>query len=116
MANGDVTSWRAKPKLHLMQELIEHQCLEARGPCGYRTYKDESWGAWLAKVAMRRGGKKVASSLALSVISKFRHMLHPQKLWKHVWGWMGLPRCSKVLLLWVLSKGPTKSWVLNKGP
>ena len=61
------TSWRVKPNLHLMQELIEYQRLEARAPCEYWTYKDESWGAWLAKVAMRRGGKQIASSLALSV-------------------------------------------------
>ena len=79
MANGDVTSWRVKPKLHLMQELIEYQCLEAGAPCEYWTYKDESWGAWLAKVAMRRGGKTSASSLALSVINRFRYMLHQQK-------------------------------------
>ena len=70
-----MTSWRVTPQLHLMQELIEYQCLEAGRPCEYWASKDESWGAWLAKVAMGRGGKKVASSLALSVINK----LHPQK-------------------------------------
>ena len=35
-------------------------------PCGYWAYKDKSWGAWLAKVAMRRRGKKGVPSLALS--------------------------------------------------
>ena len=37
-------------------------------------------GARLAKVGMRRGGKKVASSLALSVINRFRYMLHQPKV------------------------------------
>ena len=55
VANGDVTSWRVTPQLHLMQELIEYQCLEAGPPCEYRTSRDERWGARLAKVAMRRG-------------------------------------------------------------
>ena len=55
VAKGDVTSLRVKPKLQLMQELIEYQCLEAGSPCEYWTSKDESWGARLAKVAMRRG-------------------------------------------------------------
>ena len=27
-------------------------------PCEFWAYKDESWGAWLAAVAMRRGGRK----------------------------------------------------------
>ena len=45
VATGDVTSWRVKPKLHLMRELIEYQCLEAGPPCEYWTYKDEGWGA-----------------------------------------------------------------------
>ena len=44
VANGDVTSWRVKPKLHLMQELIERQCLEAVAPCECWASKDESWG------------------------------------------------------------------------
>ena len=79
VANGDVTSCKAKPKLHFTQELIEYKCLEAGGPCECWTYKGESWGAWLAKVAMRRGGKEVVSSLALSVINRFRYMLHEQK-------------------------------------
>jgi hypothetical protein len=35
MAQGDVMSWRCKPKVHLMQELIEYQCLVAGSPCEY---------------------------------------------------------------------------------
>ena len=79
VANGDVANWRAKPKLHLMQEFVEYPCLEAGPPGVYWTYKHESWGAGLAKVTMRIGGKEVVSSLALSVANRFRYMLHQQK-------------------------------------
>ena len=79
VANADVTGWRVTPQLHFMQELIEHQCLETGAPCQCWTYKDESGGAWLGKVAMKRGAKTVASSLAVSVINRFRYRLHQQK-------------------------------------
>ena len=42
------------------------------------TSKDETGGAWLGKVAMRRGAKTVASPLAASVINRFRYRLHQQ--------------------------------------
>ena len=69
-------------------------------PHEYWTSKDESCGAWLAKVAIKRCCKKVASTLALSVINRFRYMLHQMT---NVWGWMGLPHCSEVFLFWVLN-------------
>ena len=74
MPNADVTAWRVTPQLHFMQELMGYPCLEAGAPCETWTYKDESWGAWLAKVAKRQ-----ERCLALSVINKFRYMLHQQK-------------------------------------
>ena len=51
----------------------------SRPPYESWTYKDESWGAGLAKVTMRIGGKEVVSSLALSVTNRLRYMLHQQK-------------------------------------
>ena len=80
-------------------------------PREYRTSKDESCGAWLAKVAIKRCCKKVASSLALSVINKFRYMLHQMT---NVWGWMGLPHCSEVFLFWVLNKVVCKQPCLSR--
>ena len=65
---GDPYRWRTKPKLHLMEEFVEYQSVQKGAPCKYWTYKDESWGAWLAKVSMRRGGKKVACSLSLNCV------------------------------------------------
>jgi len=58
LANGDLVRWRTKPKIHLMEELIEYQTIELGAPCEYWTYKDESWGMWLSNVTARRGGQK----------------------------------------------------------
>ena len=63
---GEGTRWRTKPKVHLMEELIEYQTVEHCSPCEYWTYKDESWGMWLSHVTARRGGKNTAWGRALS--------------------------------------------------
>jgi hypothetical protein len=74
---GDTLSWRVKPKLHLMQELLEYQCEEGDNPSLFWTYMDESWGGVLATAGSRRGGAKLASSTALNVIQRFRAMTRP---------------------------------------
>jgi len=33
LANGDLVRWRTKPKIHLMEELIEYQTIELGAPC-----------------------------------------------------------------------------------
>ena len=76
LAQGDVLAWRCKPKVHLMQELIEYQSHAAGSPCTYWTYKDETWGGWVSRACMRRGGKKTATSVAYSGIKRFRYMMH----------------------------------------
>ena len=76
LAKGDAVSWRCKPKVHLMEELIEYQCVVAGAPCEYWTYKDETWGAWVSKACMRRGGKKTATNVAYSGIRRFRYLMH----------------------------------------
>ena len=40
---GDCTRWRTKPKVHLMEELVEYQTVEHGSPCEYWTYKDARW-------------------------------------------------------------------------
>ena len=76
LAQGDVMAWRCKPKVHLMQELIEYQSHVAGSPCEYWTYKDETWGGWVSRACMRRGGKKTATNVAYSGIKRFRYMMY----------------------------------------
>ena len=79
VANGNTYSWRVKPKLHLMQELIEYQSQQSGSPCQCWTYKDKSWGAWLAAASMRRGGGKTAWVVALSSLLRFRYIMHKEE-------------------------------------
>jgi len=76
MVHGDFLSWRCKPKLHLMQELIEYQSLVAGSPCEYWCYKDETWGGWLSRACMRRGGMKSATNVAYDGIQRFRYLMY----------------------------------------
>ena len=76
LAKGDAVNWRCKPKVHLMQELIEYQCALVGSPCEYWTYKDETWGAWVSRACMRRGGMKSATNVAYSGIRRFRYLMH----------------------------------------
>ena len=73
-ANGDDLSWRCKPKLHLMQELLEYTSPYAGPPSLYWTYLDEDCGARLAETAARRGGAKNPRSTAFNVVARFRAM------------------------------------------
>lgn len=72
IANNDILSWRAKPTLHMFQELIQFIGPEFGSPRHFWTYLDESWGGWLSRVATRRGGPKFAASCALNMINKYR--------------------------------------------
>ena len=71
-AQGDELSWRVKPKLHMMQELIEYLGPELGSARFFWTYQDESWGGWLSNTAARRGGPKHASTVALGLLSRWR--------------------------------------------
>jgi hypothetical protein len=68
----DEVSWRSKPKLHLLQQLLEYTALEAGSPSRYWTYIDESWGGWLATTGGRRGGANNPSQVSLNLIQRFR--------------------------------------------
>jgi hypothetical protein len=77
LENGNTLAWRIKPKLHLLVELVEFQCVEGDSPSTFWTYMDESWGSTLATAGSRRGGAKWAHSTALNVIQRFRCMTTP---------------------------------------
>jgi len=51
IARGNDLSWRCKPKLHMMEELICFIGPEFGSPRNFWTYQDESWGGWLANAA-----------------------------------------------------------------
>jgi hypothetical protein len=69
----NVTAWVMKPKVHLMEELLEFQSVQNKiSPRATWTYKDESWNGVLAKMASRRGGVKTPTSVAHATISKYR--------------------------------------------
>lgn len=68
--------WKRKPKLHLLQELLEYDCVQSQqSPKTFWTYLDERWGGEVAKIASRRGGKKTASLIAVSLIHRYRALL-----------------------------------------
>ena len=73
---GECTRWRTKPKVHLMEELIEYQTVEHGSPCEYWTYHDETWGMWLPHVTARRGGKTTSWGMAFSSMVRFRYTMH----------------------------------------
>ena len=75
LEQGDSVSWRTKPKLHLLQELLEYTALEAGSPSRYWTYMDESWGGWLATTGARRGGANNPSQVSLNLIQRFRAVI-----------------------------------------
>ena len=68
----DSLALRIKPKLNLLQELLEYTALDAGSPSRYWTYMDESWGGWLATTNARRGGANNPSQVSLNLIQRFR--------------------------------------------
>ena len=56
-AQKGVLAWVQKPKLHLMQELLEYAALGLGNPQNCWTYRDESWVGWLGEATHRRGGQ-----------------------------------------------------------
>ena len=72
-ARGLGKHWKMKPKLHLMQELLQYDCLRTgQSPRLFWTYMDESWGGIVASIAARRGGPKSAASVGLTVMQRYR--------------------------------------------
>ena len=72
VASGDALSWRVKPKLHMLQELILYVSVEFGSARNFWTYQDESWGGWLSNCAARRGGAKFAGTVAFGLLQRYR--------------------------------------------
>ncbi len=64
--------WRMKPKVHIVQEMLEYQTLaSSSNPKLCWTYRDEDWGGWVAQCAQSRGGRGSPASVALQVEQRF---------------------------------------------
>jgi hypothetical protein len=62
--------WRAKPKMHLLQELCEET--EGAAPSRSWCYRDEDFGGAAARLARRRGGKCTPKSVSKNMLDNYR--------------------------------------------
>jgi len=69
---GGKELWQMKPKVHLLQELIEYQSWEHGCPRHFWCYRDESWCGFWARCSKRRGGANHASTTAERLLSRYR--------------------------------------------
>lgn len=70
----DSNVWQFKPKLHMLQELIEYQSFERGNPRHFWCYRDESWCGMWARAAHRRGGASNAGTIAERFLTRYRAM------------------------------------------
>lgn len=69
---GRDMSWQMKPKVHMLQEMIEYQAAETGNPADFWCYRDESWCGFWAKASARRGGPNLAATTAARFLNRFR--------------------------------------------
>ena len=62
-----VRRWGVKPKFHMML----HLCYSGNHPVQSWTYRDESFGGFIAKTCSRRGGKDTALAVGRSLLQRF---------------------------------------------
>ena len=70
--SDDERYWKMKPKMHMFQELVEFQTWDLGHPARFWTYQDESFVGAIAKLAMLRGGPRIAASAAKRALDRFR--------------------------------------------
>ena len=66
------SSWRVKPKFHMMCELCEYQVETFGSPEEFWAYVDESFVGFVAEFSERRGGGATASTSCENVMNRFR--------------------------------------------
>lgn len=74
IAKGNILLWNQKPKLHLLQELMEYQTFEHGNPRDFWCYRDESWCGFWARSSRRRGGANNAATTAVRFLDRYRAM------------------------------------------
>ena len=73
--SSDERLWRMKPKMHMLQELVEFQVHDLGHPARYWTFQDESFVGEIAKLAMSRGGPRNVASAAQRTLDRYRALL-----------------------------------------
>ena len=66
------SSWRVKPKFHMMCELCEYQVETFGSPEEFWAYADESFVGFVAEFSCRRGGAANATRTSEHVMDRFR--------------------------------------------
>ena len=72
VAKGKPLLWDLKPKVHLLQELVEFQAQELGNPRHFWCYRDESWCGFWAKASRRRGGANSSDMTAERFLNRYR--------------------------------------------
>ena len=72
LAAGFNYAWRAKPKLHMLQEMVEYAADDWGSPENFWTYVDESWVAFVGKLGQRRGGRIGPNVPATRMLQAYR--------------------------------------------
>jgi hypothetical protein len=67
--------WRVKPKLHLMQELLEYQSFLLGNPRGFWEYMDEDFVGVMSTLALKKGGRNTHKACSHGVIDRYRALL-----------------------------------------
>ena len=63
--------WHFKPKIHMMQEMVEFQSEEHGNPREFWCYRDESWCGLWAKASKRRGGHNTPGTTARTFLLRY---------------------------------------------
>ena len=72
ISRGKPNLWDLKPKVHLLQELVEYQSIEHGNPRDFWCYRGESWCGFCARSFKRRGGQNSAPMTAERFLQRYR--------------------------------------------
>ena len=68
----DEKVWAIKPKFHLFVHLAEDQAQTSGDPSRFWAYMDEDFVGYISTIALSRGGKRIATTVPINVIDKYR--------------------------------------------
>ena len=78
LARGRDLMWQPKPRMHLLQEMVEYLAPEHGSPKHFWCYRDESWCGFWARASKRRGGANTASVTAMRFLNRYRALMAKQ--------------------------------------
>ena len=71
IGNNKPLLWQAKPKLHLLQEMVEYMSPEHGSPRHFWCYRDESWCGFWARASKRKGGANTVDTTAERFLMRY---------------------------------------------